>query len=258
MDGGPLQVIDDPNLGEFFDILASGGQPLNLADDGEVEFGMFDGNHVFRSGLLVVAQNGGVAFGQKTISDLEPVNEPIPSGSAFIGSQAALVFWDDIDDKEGDVSFLEIANDPVMGDRLILQWDYHNFDGTGTTLMFQVHVLANFEPTGIYAQFMYEVEKPSTGAGASATIGYQDGGAGFGDLQFSFNAPDAVTNGTVLSLVIPEPGDLDANGRIDVNDLLLLLAAWGRCADCGTCPADLDGDCGIGVDDLLDLLANWS
>ena len=117
MDGGPLQVIEDPNLGEFFDILASGGQPLNLADDGEVEFGMFDGNHVFRSGLLVVAQNGGVAFGQETISDLEPVNEPIPSGSAFIGSQAALVFWDDIDDKEGDVSFLEIANDPVMGAR---------------------------------------------------------------------------------------------------------------------------------------------
>ena len=251
-------MIDDPNLGEFVDIVASGGQLLNLGDDGEVELGTFDGNHIFRSGLLVVAQNGGVAFGQSTITDLEPVNEPIPSDNAFIGGQATLLFWDDIDDKEGDVLFLQITNDPVLGDRLILQWDYHNFDGTGTTLKFQVHVLANFEPTGIYAQFIYDLEKPSTGAGASATIGYQDGGAGFGDLQFSFNTPDAVTNGTVLSLAIPEPGDLDANDRIDVNDLLLLLAAWGRCADCATCPADLDGDCRVDVDDLLILLANWN
>ena len=53
-------------------------------------------------------------------------------------------------------------------------------------------------------------------------------------------------------------GDLDGNGLVGVSDLLILLASWGACADCGACPADLDGDCKIGLSDLLILLANWT
>ncbi len=53
------------------------------------------------------------------------------------------------------------------------------------------------------------------------------------------------------------PPDLDFDGIVGVADLIILLAAWGPCADCGACPADLDGDCTVGVTDLLALLGSW-
>ena len=52
-------------------------------------------------------------------------------------------------------------------------------------------------------------------------------------------------------------GDLDGDGVVRTNDLLLLLGAWGPCVECGDCPADLDGDCQVGTTDLLTLLDNW-
>ena len=51
--------------------------------------------------------------------------------------------------------------------------------------------------------------------------------------------------------------DIDNDGMVGTSDLLLLLAAWGPCADCDNCPADLDGDCIVGTSDLLMLLAQW-
>ena len=71
-------------------------------------------------------------------------------------------------------------------------------------------------------------------------------GIGQGFFNFSFD----------LSKI----GDLDGDGTVGVGDLLLLLAAWGPCADCDTpqaCPADLDDDCTVGIGDLLILFANW-
>ena len=259
--GQTLRYLDDPSLGEFIDISTT-GEPLMLGDDEETTLGIgtFKGNFVILPGTIVVGINGGLGFGNRTTTDLAPVNQEIPSKDAFIGGQATLAYWDDIDDKEGDVYFLRLVNDPEFGNRLIVQWDSANFDGTGTTLKFQVHILDNFSPTGIYAQFMYDIEGPGTGAGSSATIGYQDGDAAFGDVQVSFNTKDAVGDGTVLSLMIPHPADLDADGVIGMNDLLLLLASWGPCPDCdtpATCPADLDGDCVVGISDLLIVLANW-
>ncbi len=52
-------------------------------------------------------------------------------------------------------------------------------------------------------------------------------------------------------------GDLTGDGVVGVADLLVLLAAWGDCADCAACPADLDGDCAVGINDLLVLLQSW-
>ncbi|MHC5115262.1 MAG: FG-GAP-like repeat-containing protein [Planctomycetota bacterium] len=51
------------------------------------------------------------------------------------------------------------------------------------------------------------------------------------------------------------PGDIDGDGTVDINDLLLLLGDWGPCPGCA---ADLDGDDVVGINDLLLLLANWS
>jgi hypothetical protein len=54
-------------------------------------------------------------------------------------------------------------------------------------------------------------------------------------------------------------GDLNGDNVVDVFDLLLLLGAWGECADPppGECPADLNGDGWVDVFDLLALLGNW-
>lgn len=55
------------------------------------------------------------------------------------------------------------------------------------------------------------------------------------------------------------PGDVDGDESVGIQDFLLLLAAWGPCAECTptACPAEFSGDCVVGIDDLLILLANW-
>jgi hypothetical protein len=52
------------------------------------------------------------------------------------------------------------------------------------------------------------------------------------------------------------PGDLNGDGVVDVNDLLIIIAGWGACA--GDCPADLNGDGVVNVVDILALLSYWS
>ncbi len=245
-----LQLIDNPMLGAFIDITDT-GQPLALRDEGEAQIGTFGGSFVLLPGLIVVGMNGGLGFGSFTVTDLEPVNQPIPSGDAFVGGQALLAYWDDIDDKEGDVL------SQVLEDRQIVQWNFGNFDGTGSILKFQVQFFGNAAPTGIYAQLLYKIEGPSTGAGASATIGYQDGTAGFGDIQFSFNEPDTVTDGTVLSLMIPSPADLTGDGMVNVLDLIEMLSCYGQTAVGGCASADLTDDGVINVLDLIELLLDF-
>lgn len=200
--GQSLSIVDD-RPGSFIDISAS-GQPLNLADDQELFITTTLGNLVFPAGNALVSNNGGVGFGIGTKLPLEPLNEPIPSANAFEGGQSTLAFWDDIDDKDGDVFYLPLA------DRIIFQW-HNRLIGSNplTTVRFQIQIFDENAPDGLLAQYVYDdIEGAGAQGGLGATIGYQDGGAGFGDFQWSFNAANAVANGTVLSLVIPEPATL--------------------------------------------------
>ena len=64
-------------------------------------------------------------------------------------------------------------------------------------------------------------------------------------VQATFYLFDAVTVGC------PCPADLVADGTVDVNDLLFLLANWG------TPDGDVTGDLTTDVDDLLAILAAW-
>ncbi len=52
------------------------------------------------------------------------------------------------------------------------------------------------------------------------------------------------------------PADLNGDGAVDSNDLLLLMSAWGPCS--GDCPADLNDDGMVAAMDLLILLSMWS
>jgi glucose/arabinose dehydrogenase len=51
--------------------------------------------------------------------------------------------------------------------------------------------------------------------------------------------------------------DLNCDGVVDGADLLILLSAWGKCADPDNCPADLNDDGTVDGADLLILLAAW-
>ncbi len=54
--------------------------------------------------------------------------------------------------------------------------------------------------------------------------------------------------------------DLNGDGVVSTQDLLILLSNWGYCDDCagpGDCLADLNGDCNVGTADLLILLSDW-
>ena len=73
------------------------------------------------------------------------------------------------------------------------------------------------------------------------------GGAGSGTLTVSCAG----------SCILPCSADVDGDNSVGTSDLLLLLANWGPCGDCGNCPADLDGDCAVGTSDLLFLLSDW-
>jgi uncharacterized membrane protein len=59
--------------------------------------------------------------------------------------------------------------------------------------------------------------------------------------------------GVVLRPVPPQLGDLTCDGAVAFNDLLMLLATWGKCI----CMADLDGNGVVDQDDLTLLLDNW-
>ncbi len=56
---------------------------------------------------------------------------------------------------------------------------------------------------------------------------------------------------------VTKPADLNGDCDVNVSDLLILLGAWGQCADPDACPADLNGDGTVDVSDLLMLLGNW-
>lgn len=218
--GQEIQVVEDVP-GSFIDI--SGSKPLRIGDDEEIQQDTTIGNFVFPAGSIIVANNGGVAFRMPPSSDLGAVNQPIPTSSAFGGGQAILAYWDDLNDKDGDVFVVEQSG------RLVVQWNNRALGASpANTVRFQLQIPEDPGPTGIVAQIVFsDIEQLGAEGGLSATIGYQDGGAGFGDFQWSFDTQNAVTNGTVLSLrVWNESADavpLSSNASTVVASLVIVL-----------------------------------
>ena len=65
----------------------------------------------------------------------------------------------------------------------------------------------------------------------------------------------------LIQRMTPSPleGDLDGDGSVGFNDLLILLASWGACpSPPDPCVADINDDGSVGFGDLLVLLAAWS
>jgi hypothetical protein len=54
----------------------------------------------------------------------------------------------------------------------------------------------------------------------------------------------------------PLPADLNQDGTVDVNDLVLLILHWGLCP-AGRCVGDVNCDGAVNVDDLVGLILTW-
>ncbi len=83
-------------------------------------------------------------------------------------------------------------------------------------------------------------DDPDTPDGGNGTAPIVDLGA------IEFGAP-----------ALPEPGlavDMNGDGTVGMDDLLMVLGAFGPCAGC---PEDLDGDGVVGFSDVLELLEWW-
>ena len=197
---GTLSIVD--NIGGTWIDISGSGLALNLSDDGEVNFFTTIGNSVFAAGTIRIGSNGAVRFGGAGLS-LGFTNQPIPSANMFNGDQSLAVFWDDINTSGGINGNIYVEE---VGNTLVIQWDNVDFFGGDidvATFQIQVHGSG----PGL-AQFLYlDIEGARADGGGSATIGYQDGLAGFNDFQWSFDTSGAVSNGTVLTLV-PAPGAL--------------------------------------------------
>ncbi len=194
----PIDFVDQIP-GTFIDISGTGTN-LHLHGEDEAEITTTIGNGLLPAGRVVVANNGGIAFDPPD-TNLPPDNEPLRIDDAFGGGQALFAYWDDIGNDVGGVFFQE------QGDVLIVQWQGRSVGlGNEPRATFQIQIFAPSEATTPYFQFLYRSIN-AVGGGASATIGYQDGGAGFNDELWSFNTPGAVADGTVLT-VLPEPASL--------------------------------------------------
>ena len=73
------------------------------------------------------------------------------------------------------------------------------------------------------------------------------------DGAFRVFAQNVHQDGT-LGPGISCPADVNGDGVVGTDDLLLIIRLWGPCVEC---ESDLNGDGMVGTDDLLALLASW-
>jgi hypothetical protein len=195
--------------GEFIDI-SNTGTPIAPVNDGEFDIVSTIGNTLFPAGNVRIGMNGGVRFGPGgTINgNLSPINASLPASGAFSGNTALLAYWDDFIATNGPLSFGAIHHEERNG-MLIIQWTNVKLRSAAVQdrITFQVQVPAS---GGVLARFVYPDILGAANGGSSATIGYQ-ALTQSDSVQHSLDAPRAVGNGTVLSLIDHDVNSFVAN-----------------------------------------------
>lgn len=78
---------------------------------------------------------------------------------------------------------------------------------------------------------------------------------------WDYGGPEGAAGGTLI-VPVECPADIDGDGEVTVNDLLVVIGAWGDCAVPDDCPADITGLSGspdgeVDITDLLSVIAAW-
>jgi probable HAF family extracellular repeat protein len=91
-------------------------------------------------------------------------------------------------------------------------------------------------------------------AGAELRIGRAINDDGW--IATSLAYDDADNQAIMLRPLTSElDGDVNGDGVVNTDDILLVIGAWGPCTGCA---ADIDGDGFVGANDLLVVLAHWT
>jgi hypothetical protein len=73
------------------------------------------------------------------------------------------------------------------------------------------------------------------------------------DVQVSNSCGSLASN--VVQLVVLSPGDVTADGLVNIDDLVAVITAWGPCS--ARCPADTNDDGVVNIDDLVLVITHW-
>jgi hypothetical protein len=262
--GGGTQFWPSSAPIQFFTTLSAVTVDVAFEDDFEADLGWTVANS---GGLTDGAWDRGVPVGGGDRGD--PPTDADGSGQCYLTDNV-----DGNSDVDGGSTTL---NSPIMdatvGDPFISYWRW--FDNTAGDNPNQDIFVIDVSDDGGSSWVNLEIVGPADAESAGNWFLKSYRIADFVDttdqFRIRFTASDtdpqsvveaAVDGVQVLSIGCGEggiPGDLDGNGSVNVNDLLIMLGSWGPCpAPCPpSCLADLDGDCQVGVNDFLILLSNW-
>ncbi|MCH8822906.1 MAG: hypothetical protein IH984_05285 [Planctomycetes bacterium] len=134
---------------------------------------------------------------------------------------------------------------------------YLNFEINDDVSEFEVLFGSNYSQNGSTHLLGFTHKRPEW---KGIVFGYQPG-------EYQPNALDDLegNNFQILANAIyyvssfAEPSaDLNGDGTVNMDDLLIMLSAWGDCPDRNECcPADLDEDGAVGTSDILILFEQW-
>jgi probable HAF family extracellular repeat protein len=79
----------------------------------------------------------------------------------------------------------------------------------------------------------------------------------FGQTIVGWGRHNGIEEAWLVRLPDPCPADLNHDGIVGMQDLLLMLNLTGPCQDCMNCAGDLNGDCQVDSADFLALFAEW-
>ncbi|MHC4414318.1 MAG: hypothetical protein ACYS0G_03440 [Planctomycetota bacterium] len=259
---GRLWGSDDYGIAYFVDeegnfrTFAQGSSPLPGGSIGALIADKFNPGYVFIASQSGVSNTNAVEWNIHTAAEIGVPDWAIrcvdqaDDGTLWVGCDVGMVHYDPVTQEStmytiqnttlpsNEIDHVTIAPDGSIWMSTFDSW--YPYPGGVTVFDGETWTTFTEENSPLPLEQVWDLESRAVPGGYEVWVG---------------TAGEAIA---VLGVSTAAPGDLDGDGAVGINDLLILLAAWGACPPpCPQCAADLDDDCMVGINDLLILLANW-
>jgi hypothetical protein len=178
------------------------------------------------------------------------------------------------------VSMERLGGQAAAGFQAFLEFDpgeLQFLNGTYTSSPFGLPLIAPIAANGNHIDLAAGINQfaGQTPTSADAVLAYltylsPNGMCQVHSVQFRPHDPPSrlttLSGGSIVPLQLiglpPAPmscyGDVSFDGVVNVNDLLMVINAWGNCpSGSACCPADVTGDNIVNVNDLLAVINSW-